>query len=651
MSKYFVFLISIIWLTTARAQQAIPPAPASIIDPRTLGYPLLQKEKPEGLTRAQVQPTAIVGEDPRGKGLLIDLGDSSLFGTLYSGVYFFEPERNDYFIPRFREDSEIKKGKGVIEINRFVGPKSVTNVNNWKDEGIVAYRLNLYQVAGDSARELGFHDASVRFRYVDGHFQRGLSLTDGPQINRVTSDHPDWLVVAFETDQPARGWVEIRNGAAYPSAKIGRTHEVTVSGLKPATRYAYRVCAAAGGDTLRTPWFYFTSAPAKSESKIVFGYTGDGRAGDGGGEQNYLGVNLKTLQQIGAAMHRKGAKFMLFNGDMISGYTTYSEDFTIQFRAFKYALLGFWLQKPVYCSIGNHEALLHSFDDGSRWGLGMDKWPYETESVEATFGKEFVFPLNGPEAYPDMPTYKENVYSFTYGNVKVIVFNNNYWWTSHNHLPKIGGSPEGYILPNQMEWIRRQLDEAEEDPHIRHVLLMGHEPFFPNGGHVKDALWYKGDNRPRAYRAENGKVIPFEKGIIELRNDFFRMIAEHPKVAAVLSSDEHAYHRTLLNRKTPIGLFPEDDLNGNGILDDGSFSAMKDLPRPIWFIVSGGGGAPYYTQQKTPWSPFVKTFSSDFNYILFTSDGDRLSMQVFNLTGQLLDEDPDIRQINWNPKE
>lgn len=651
MYKYFFLVFSVICWTALFAQQIVPPAPGSIVDPRTLGYPLMEKEKPEGLTRAQVQPTAIVGEDEEGKGLLLDTGDSTLYGTLYSGVYFFEPNRNEYFIPRFREDSRVEKGKGVIRIDRFIGPKSVTNVNNWQDEGIVAYRLDLYRVKEDTVTPLGFHDASVRFRYENGHFRRGISLTDGPQINRVSSDHPDWLVVAFETDQATRGWVEIESGRFFPSNAAGRNHEIKISGLKPATRYAYRVCAATKEDTLCTPWFNFYSAPAKSQKQVVFGYTGDGRAGDGGGEQSYLGVNLKTLQQIGAAMHRQGAEFMLFNGDMISGYTTYSEDFSIQFRAFKYALLGFWLQKPVYCSIGNHEALLHSFDDGSRWGLGMDKWPYETESVEATFGREFVYPLNGPDAYPEMPTYKENVYSFTYGNVKIVVFNNNYWWTSHRHLPKIGGSPEGYILPNQMKWIRQQLDEAENDPNIQHVLLMGHEPFFPNGGHVKDALWYKGDNRLRAYRVVDGKVVPFEKGIIELRNEFFRMIAEHPKVAAVLSSDEHAYHRTLLNRETPIGLFPQDDLDGNGILDDGRFSSMKDLPRPVWFIVSGGGGAPYYTQQQTPWSPFVKAFSSDFNYILFRSDGDRLSMQVYNLTGQLLEEDPNIRQINWRPGE
>ena len=48
-------------------------------------------------------------------------------------------------------------------------------------------------------------------------------------------------------------------------------------------------------------------------------------------------------------------------------------------------MAGFWRSRPVYPAMGNHEALLNVFDDGSKYGIALDQWPYATHSAEAVF--------------------------------------------------------------------------------------------------------------------------------------------------------------------------------------------------------------------------------------------------------------------------
>ena len=63
--------------------------------------------------------------------------------------------------------------------------------------------------------------------------------------------------------------------------------------------------------------------------------------------------------------------------------------------------------------MGNHECLIYNFDDGSKYGISVDMWPYDKQSSESIFAEQFVLPSNGPRASDDCrPSYRENVYSF-----------------------------------------------------------------------------------------------------------------------------------------------------------------------------------------------------------------------------------------------
>ncbi|HYR52434.1 MAG TPA: metallophosphoesterase [Candidatus Dormibacteraeota bacterium] len=86
----------------------------------------------------------------------------------------------------------------------------------------------------------------------------GTTLTRHPSLWRVTTNS---ILIAWETDVPSPGKVLYGTtpalGSEAPDAATGTVHSVTLTGLDPATRYFYKVVAAAesltaGDDTLHT---------------------------------------------------------------------------------------------------------------------------------------------------------------------------------------------------------------------------------------------------------------------------------------------------------------------------------------------------------------------------------------------------------------
>ena len=196
-------------------------------------------------------------------------------------------------------------------------------------------------------------------------------------------------------------------------------------------------------------------------------------------------------------------------------------------------------------------------------------------------------------------------------------------------------------MPDQLEWIVRQIREGDRDTTVEAVLLFAQEPVFPNGGHVGDAMWYGGNNNVRAYTDHGGRLIPEEDGIIEVRNKLWRAVSSSKKVAAVLTSDEHGYHRTLIDQQTPVGIMA-DDADGDGKLEQ--VSPNPAFIYPTWQITSGGAGAPYYAQEQAPWSDDVAVYSSQYNYTLFRFKDGKMQLEVYNHNGQRIDYVKDLLQ-------
>jgi hypothetical protein len=227
--------------------------------------------------------------------------------------------------------------------------------------------------------------------------------------------------------------------------------------------------------------------------------------------------------------------------------------------------------------------------------------------------------------------------------VQFIALNNNYWWTTDDKTDEFGGSPEGYMLDDQLDWMERRLRLAGRDDSVAHVVLFMQEPVFPAGGHVGDAMWHGGDNNVRAYaRNREGDLEPAGPGVIEVRNRFWRAVSRSSKVAAVLVGDEHAYHRMLVDRETPVGVPARDDPDGDGVLE--RCSPNPEFQHPVWQICAGNAGAPWYAREETPWE--VERYVSRTGYLLFEATRDKLSMTAYALRGDaVMDRVDDLSAV------
>lgn len=471
---------------------------------------------------------------------------------------------------------------------------------------------------------------------VDPH-----SIIEGPFVNMVT---PSSAVISFETLSDSEPKVEIEgNVEALSSEKLvdsdATHHEIKISGLKPNTTYRYTV--SAGGADKES--YQFTTQPLPGARKpFTFAYTSDSRNGIVSGERDITGVNAYMMKRIAALMNAKDAKFMQFTGDEINGYNVSPQRQELEYANWKNAALPFASYIPVYASQGNHEALLYAFKDGSKYGAQIDRFPYDTESAEALFAKAFVNPTNGPDSEDgskydpdpnaiDFPSYKENVFYYTYDNVAVISLNSDYWYApSFSSIPTLGGNIHGYLMDNQMKWLKKTLETLEADGNIDHIFVTQHTPVFPNGGHVKDDMFYKGDNKYRPYIANaEGKPEPVEKGIIDRRDEYWKLLMDAPKVFAVLTGDEHNYSRLEVKPGMPI------------YSDKYTPKKPLEITRTIYQIHSGAAGAPYYGKEDTPWSgdvkkgsrqsgEYLKNFTTENALIFFHVNGNNIFVEVVN---------------------
>ncbi len=424
-------------------------------------------------------------------------------------------------------------------------------------------------------------------------------------------------------------WV---NDTEIADAPISTHHEVLITRLRPDRQYAYRVRYSADGGITQTHSFRTAPAPG-NQHPFKFRFMSDSRGGVGGGERLLNGVNARDLGQFAMGLHNKGAHFICFGGDLVNGYTSDRRDFEFQLEVWKQVVQPVAASIPIYEAIGNHEQVGNFYKVADLLEKGMSFLVFadrgEEESAEACFAEEFVnfqgsvygFDAPLPEVRsPGLggaqtgPSYAENVYSFNYGNLHFVTLNSNYWYTgqrkatgfSRNAFDKeannialkhLGGNREGYIRANQLEWLERDLQAAQADANIDWAFLIFHEPAFPNGGHVRDTMYWgaSGKGELGGYNEPDAPL----GDVVDMRNRFWTIVAKYKKVLAVLCGDEHNYSRTRIDS-----------------------AVHRDYRFPVWQIISGGCGAPFYVQDKSvPWVRQVESFAISKHYCLFAVDG------------------------------
>lgn len=552
------------------------------------------------------------------KGIAFDFQDPKFGGKLYYGFINYEDAK--YPLPVFFKRYEwIVEGKAEVSLTELDGKYDMINWEKNK-KGILGYR-----VVDEQGNIL--LDSRVFFT-GNGPFEVDETINLGPFVTRV---QPNQVTVSFRTLSKCVATIEC-NGKSYSDQGGVLQHEILIDGLTPDTEYPYTI--SVGQQTLS---YSFTTSPAKGTRKaFTFSYASDSRAGQGGGERNIYGANAYIMQRIMALSAAEDVAFMQFSGDLINGYNDAQEEQEVEYFNWFKALDPFTPYFPVYISFGNHEALTHNFaKEEEKYGISVDQFPFAEKSAEKLFADFVTNPLNGPKSEDgsvydpnpkttDFPSYEENVFSYTYDNVAVIVLNSDYWYSpSLKYHPYISGGLHGYIMDQQLDWFQKEVMKFEKDQNIDHVFVTQHTPFFPNGGHVKDDMWYDGNNEFRPWVA--GK--PVEKGIIERRDELLDLIVnKSSKVRAIFTGDEHNYAKTEVGPETVIYTdeYPKEKI---------------ELSRTIWQINNGSAGAPYYAQEETPWTPKVTGFSTQNVLILMDVEGEKLTMRVVNpVTLELVDE-------------
>ena len=588
MRNYLLFFSVLFSFTYYSCAQGIPRVYSNMsMDSDGNIYFFHKDKKLKSIERIPKYTFSKLASDPVGteSGIHFDFQDSTFNGKIYFGLIDMEGIKYPQAV-FFKRNAIIKGGKASINILKNLSGKY--DFINWEETG----KLRLgYRIINDSGTML--YEGKVNL-LGKGPFQTDIAIIEGPFINRLL---PDKVSISFVTNVPVKAAILVDN-KVFSDEKAMVNHEISIDNLEPDTQYKY--------DISYGKWmegYHFNTAIEKgSRQAFTFAYTSDSREGQGGGERAMYGTNAYMMKKMTALAAYKKSAFFQFTGDMINGYRLNKDQQQLEYSNWKNSVQHYWKYAPIYVGMGNHEALVTGFEGR----ISVVRFPFETESAEAIFSKNMVSPLNGPDSEDgawydpdpnniDFPSYKENVFYYTYGNVAMVVLNSNYWYApSKGLIPVHSGNLHGYLMDKQMEWFEDCMGKLEKDEDIDHVFVTLHTPAFPNGGHAHDDMWYHGNNEHRAFVSG----VPMKKGIIERRDDFLDVVInKSPKCVAILHGDEHNYSRLLINDKTPI--YPEN------------WEKKKlKISRPLWQITNGAAGAPYYSQEELPWSDFVQTFST-----------------------------------------
>ena len=623
-------------------------------------------------TTMNYRPDMLLSNEPNvigfeGSSVIVEF--ETIIDAPTSVVYYGVPHTEGYLTtPRYRKsalgvhiDGKKTEHQVKIDVSKLEDVHYDTGLIEGNG-GTIVYRIEVFDSRVNTTRA---YDRRLRYKREGepktGTYTTLTTVTEGPFVDLVTQNS---AVISWETDRPTEGIVRVytqeksntlTEKESFSSKNDSTQHEVTVTNLQPDTTYFYQVYT----DELSSKYPFKTAPIPGNASTFKFGFMSDSRAGVGGGERAQNGVNAKDLGRFAIELYTKKADFVCFGGDLINGYTSIVWDYTSQLKTWKRTIQPVGALIPFYESIGNHEQVgtyytVKTVDMKQNENYIQFAGTVGDDSAESIFAKEFVNPIGSiyghgipnPEnkwspntAGKDSgPTYKENVYSFNYGRIHFISLNSNYWTTGYRSQSKygqksqdkdainlalkvFGGNREGYLMNNQMDWLKKELEAAQNDSKIDWIFIILHEPPFPNGGHVKDAMYWgtPGQGELGGY---NNKNVPFGD-VIDMRNRFWTVVSSKSKVLGVLCGDEHNYSRTLIDS-----------------------SLNPDFEYPVWQIISGGCGAPYYVQDKSvPWVEHVKAFTIDKHFCLFSVDKQQIGLEVYNDNSQLLDSILDLTTI------
>jgi acid phosphatase type 7 len=239
----------------------------------------------------------------------------------------------------------------------------------------------------------------------------------GPYLQNVT---PVGITVMWQSERAAPGQIVVEGPGLPPGGKTvevasTRIAETPIDGLRPASRYRYRV--ELGGESY--PGEFATAPEVGSGAPFSFVVFGDTRSN----AENHRRVMDRAASEV--------PDFLLGTGDLVD-----RGDREDQWQTFFDVERRVLRDNVIFPALGNHD----------RQGRGRTADNFRTY-------------FSVPENSPDPGRY----YAFSYGNARFLVLDSN---------------STSFALTDQTAWIESQLAEARQDARVDHVFVVMHHPPF-----------------------------------------------------------------------------------------------------------------------------------------------------------------------------
>jgi len=192
--------------------------------------------------------------------------------------------------------------------------------------------------------------------------------------------------------------------------------------------------------------FFLPILIASAGNKITFCVVGDSR-----GTVEKAPINTKIIKKIVTAIKKEKPEFILFPGDLVTGYSKKLERQLILWRkTFMKPLLDAGIR--VYACRGNHDKSFSYVKKKRK----KKKDPLKV--WQKVFSGRYAFPQNGPKNARDV------TYSVRKGNALILVLDN---YTGHNRNEV------------DVDWVKKTIKtESAKGPKPLHIFAMCHEPAF-----------------------------------------------------------------------------------------------------------------------------------------------------------------------------
>jgi len=441
----------------------------------------------------------------------------------------------------------------------------------------VLYR---YVVTVNNERNLTIPSREKYFRVIrdkKGNLRFGLAYDVLPFVGYkgdgvvsirwvLTREADEAFVIVYDGDRPI---------AQVGSVEKTKEFEYDIHELPHNKRLFYRVYSICGDDTLTSSGWFSTLKDPGHEFSFVF--MGDSRSNwrwpNSVDHTNYIAVT--TLNLLARILGRYEHDFVIFSGDLIGGGTT---DTTQALEQYLTWLSAVWQDNRnafYFNVVGNHDATAPN-----RRLPNGDYVPLEPPySSECYWARMFVLPENGPEAPKGMAPYRENTYSFDWGDVHFVVLNDDYGYYRKNKHRRPAA-----LTPEQWDWLINDLKANQG----KWIIVAYHEPTFSPLGRQDfdstqiDSLW---------------------------------RVFDRYGVTAVINGHEHIYAR----------------LDVDSTLVPG----MKNV---IPQFISGRAGAPKYrTNRKLAFESHVRAIDNSRHFVLVHASRDSLVFQAIDFDGKVID--------------